>query len=163
MGTNFLLPPLLGAMLTLIQDCRRVLFAVFTQTELERAQNIQVEVDHTLESVARQISSLSGFTGVQANLPGWSGGVPEAIEGHVPEITAVECRNGQTLPVIWSLLTWDSLTSVEAIERCQAFSRKAQDQRGAFYLVLPPSIEAYAWSWINIHSIAITSFWIVRP
>jgi hypothetical protein len=136
---------------------------VLTQTEIDRAHAIQVEVDHTLESVARQIASLSGFSDIRARLPNWSGGTPEAIDGHVPEITARERQNGHSLPAIWSLLTWDSLTSVEAIERCQAFSRWAKSQRGTFYLVLPSSIEAYAWSWINIHDIGITSFWIVRP
>lgn len=136
---------------------------VLTQAELERAQTIQVEVDHTLQSVARQITSLTGFSDVRTNLANWSGGMPEAIEGHIPEITAIERRNGHLLPVIWSLITWDSLASVSAIERCQAFSRWAHDNRAAFYLVLPSSIEAYAWSWINIHDIAITSFWIVRP
>jgi hypothetical protein len=114
-----------------------------------------------LRHLVNQVESKPNLSHVLASLPNWSGGKPEPISGHIPDLSAFELDNGRKRKAIWAMVTWQSLTAPPTRPRLQAFSAWKEKEEGAFYLALPASIEPFVWSWINIHNIHVTGFWII--
>ena len=114
-----------------------------------------------LSDLATQVTNKANLSRVRVALPDWAAGKPEPISGYIPDVSAYELDNGHERKAIWSMVTWQSLTAPSTEPRLKAFAKWMDEEQGSFYLALSASIEPFVWSWINIHNIPVTGFWIL--
>ena len=117
--------------------------------------------DRMVSMVAKDIDGRANFTKVRADHINWPGGSPDMVNGHRPDISALEARSGKRYKAIWEVETRDSLDSQETVDQCKAFSRWKKAGHGYFYLAVPESIEIYAKAWATKNGIEATAIWTI--
>lgn len=117
--------------------------------------------DRMVGLVAKDIDGRDNFTQVRADHINWPKGSPDMVNGHRPDISALEARSGKRYKTIWEVETRDSLDSQETVDQCKAFSQWKKDGRGYFFLVVLDSIKRYAELWATKNGIEVTAIWTI--
>lgn len=104
--------------------------------------------DYLIEAAYEALAE-SGFTDLLVSgyddMP-----APEAVDGHVPDLTAVNARG---VPCIFEVCPREAFATQELAERLLAFARRAQAGGGRLVLIVPEGEEDVAWAFLSEHAV----------